>query len=167
MGHDGHDHEHHDEAPRDEGGRRRLRVLSEEQPMSLIEAARHAYGGRARSERGVGAKVRVRPSGGPDYPGVVLFVEGAARDVLLADGTLRRATAVECHALAEGEGSELDAVAEDAARFADLDELQRVSVRAGRGLDYGMIVEKCRYGALVMRDDGSLVGVSFRDINPR
>jgi hypothetical protein len=60
---------------------------------------------------------------------------------------------------------DLLAVAADARAFAGLREGQRVGFRDEGRAGEGALVEKCRFGALVERGDGSLVGVGFRRLH--
>jgi hypothetical protein len=53
-------------------------------------------------------------------------------------------------------------VALDARAFADLREGQRVGYHHEGRLGEGTLVEKCRFGGLVERGDGTIVGVAFR-----
>jgi len=54
--------------------------------------------------------------------------------------------------------------------FATLKEGQRVRFAEKDGsageLSVGMLVEKCRYGALVAKDDGRILAVGFRRLWP-
>lgn len=128
-----------------------------------IDAAREAMGGRVCTERGAGAAVIVAMKRGADARGVVVCVSGPSRDVWIGEGRFVRTTVDRLAALAEP-GPELDAVADDARRFAALREGQPVQAlrRDGTGLA-GVLLEKCRYGALV--GQGSVViAVSFRKV---
>jgi hypothetical protein len=58
-------------------------------------------------------------------------------------------------------------LAADARVFGALHEGQRVRYQAdGGGFDHGTLVEKCRFGALVLRADQAVVGVGFRRVGP-
>ena len=86
----------------------------------------------------------------------------------LIDGTkLRR---VPPAAVERNEGatpSALSTIAADAHVFARLAEGQPVRYADDSGgLLGGKLIEKCRYGALVVRDDGAVVAVGFRKLWP-
>ena len=161
--HHGHYHDHEALPPR---ALRRLPVLGDERPLTLVEAAHLAYGGRGASAAGIGELVLVRDAAGAEQAAVVLFVEGDELDVILDDRTLAHTPRECCRPLAPPHPLALTSLRADALRFSRIDELDRVRFRVGSRVEHGMLAEKCRHGAIVMRDDGSLQGVSFRDLNP-
>jgi hypothetical protein len=59
---------------------------------------------------------------------------------------------------------ELLAIAADARVFGQLSEGQRVRYQQKDGLGEGYLVEKCRFGGMIERADGTVVGVGFRRI---
>lgn len=62
---------------------------------------------------------------------------------------------------------ELERIAGDARLFGQLAEGQSVRYADDSGtLVHGKVVEKCRWGALVLRDDGAVVAVGFRKLWP-
>ena len=62
---------------------------------------------------------------------------------------------------------ELSTVANDARVFGSLAEGQRVRYEPDPGhFAEGTLIEKCRFGGLVLLEDGTLVGVGFRRIWP-
>lgn len=141
-----------------------------------IEEARAALGGRVSTEAGAGACVRVTMSRGPVI-GVLICSSGDERDVWFDAGKLVRAKASDVASLVEVDPSvddrlvtralppELETVAADARRFAVLREGERVSCLDQRSAERrGLLVEKCRYGALVRTDEGAVLAVSFRRI---
>ena len=161
---------------------RRLPVQS---PTPTVEVARKRLGGRAVSAPGMGELVVVTTRLGLAKPGVVLFSAQDVVDVWIADDTVLRTTSDRMAPLGEPASRELSAAADDARVFAALIEGQRVRylqmrVRpadgepfAGSGSDaqgavfaHATLVEKCRWGALLLRDDGTLVGVGFRRVWP-
>jgi hypothetical protein len=161
---------------------RRLPVQS---PTPTVEVARKRLGGRAISDPGMGELVVVTTRLGLAKPGVVLFSAPDAVDVWIADDTVLRTTRDRTAPLGEPASRELSAAADDARVFAALSEGQRVrylqmraqaddAVRAvGSGSEaqgaifaHATLVEKCRWGALLLRDDGTLVGVGFRRVWP-
>jgi hypothetical protein len=137
-----------------------------------VDAARKRLGGRVdKTDRGA-PPAGLTPGSFVDAPGadgareiaVVLFATASEAHVLLDGARLRRLP----HAsLARREGapasSALVKVAADARVFAMLVEGQAVRYADSEGeLRAGRLVEKCRYGALVLRDHGAIVAVGFR-----
>jgi hypothetical protein len=55
-------------------------------------------------------------------------------------------------------------VAKDARAFAELTEGQRVLFHQDGSVRRGVLVEKCRFGALIETDSGAVVGVAFRRV---
>jgi hypothetical protein len=128
-----------------------------------VDAVRKRLGGRAASDAGVGAIVRLRHASQPGsgvVAGVVLFAKGDELDVMTDATRVRRTSrsSVEPVDAADAAASELAPIAADARVFAQL--------REGGVLEEGTLVEKCRYGAIVAKDDRALMGVGFRKIWP-
>lgn len=139
------------------------RKLPVHTPPPTVEAARKRLGGRGSSEPGVGALVVVTTRYGVDKDGVVVFVRGDEVDVWIADDTVLRTTPTRVRPMTAAAPRHLAAVAADSRAFAALVEGRRVRFSDGNGATgEGMLAEKCRFGAIVARDDGSLVGVGFR-----
>jgi hypothetical protein len=142
-----------------------IRVLDALSPR--VEAVRRRLGGRAVSDPGIGGLVRLK--GAPEVVGVVLWKKGDEVHVM-TDATLVRKTSRDSleplppgHAKAES----LAAASADARVFAQLGEGDRVRyVEADGRLLEATLVEKCRYGGIVVRDDEALMGVGFRKIWP-
>lgn len=132
------------------------------------DAIRRRLGGRASTEAGAGEIVRVTTDGGAERVGVVLFTRGEDLDVWTDHGVVRRARRdhVEAATRDTAVSKDLGAVASDARIFGGLAEGQRVRYQHDAGLSEGVLVEKCRFGALLLRDDGVLLGVGFRRIWP-
>lgn len=154
---------------------------TKEQPRSArpsIDAARARLGGRViRSEQGEPAAlapglVVTFPSGPrgsdtPRVPGVVLFAGAAEVHVLLDSIRLRRLRPEDLEPHAGNVDVELGKIAADARFFGLLSEGAPVRYADDAGdLVDGRVVEKCRWGALVLRDDGSIVAVGFRKLWP-
>jgi hypothetical protein len=142
-----------------------------------VDDVRKRLGGRASTDPRAGDLVMVTAPGGRELPGVVLFASGEDMDVwveqpgsavvtALGAGIVRRARGEDVGPLRGVASKDLTAVASDARVFGGLLEGQRIRYQSGEGLDEGTLVEKCRFGALVERDDGALVGVGFRRIWP-
>lgn len=110
-------------------------------------------------------------SAGPEArrtPGVVVFASQTEVHVLLDGIRLRRISPAKVTIHEGGEvESELEKIAGDARLFAQLAEGQSVRYADKSGtLVQGKVVEKCRWGALVLREDGSVVAVGFRKLWP-
>lgn len=149
-----------------------------------IDAVRERLGGRASTEPGAGELVTLTTATGEALAGVILFRRGDEVDVWIdppKDGTFPRNTVVSRGAarglvrrahranIAPMRGpapESLGAVATDARVFGALFEGQRIRFQDGGDLSEGTLVEKCRFGGLVRRDDGTLLGVGFRRLWP-
>ena len=129
-----------------------------------VDGARRTLGGRMTSEAGVGRIVTVETQAGRAL-GVMLFASRAECDVLTEEGAVRR-TKPERVATYLGEApSELARIAADAIAFGALMEGDRVRFEAKGELAEGTLVEKCRYGGLVLRESGKIVAVGFRSLS--
>jgi hypothetical protein len=143
-------------------------------PMTLeaskrptVDVVRRRLGGRASTEAGAGAIVALDLGGVPRL-GVVLFVRGDALDVWSEPGVVRRVLRSSARPFGhEGGNDALRAVAADAQVFASLVEGASVGYHDGERLGEGRLVEKCRFGGIVERADGTLMGVAFRKLWPR
>lgn len=131
-----------------------------------VDRVRQRLGGRAATAAGAGQIVQI--ADGPiGALGVVVFRSGSTVDVLIGQGTVRRTRSEHIAPIDDTDdaGGALRALAKDVRSFAALVEGDRVHFADPRdGTAEGTLVEKCRYGALVLRDDQSLVGVGFRQI---
>lgn len=126
------------------------------------DAVRRRLGGRAATEEGAGEVVSFRDDRGFERTGVVLFARGSALDVWV-EGDLVRRLRREGTRPADGAVSPtIHEASGDARAFAALREGQRVRFEHADGPGEGVLVEKCRFGGLVERDDRSLLGVGFR-----
>ena len=143
---------------------RRLPLKS---PTPSVDATRRRLGGRAATGPGAGDLVLVTTALGLLKQGVVLFADGDRLDVWIAQDTVLCTTRERTAPLRSISAGELGAVAADARVFASLREGQRVQyLHAQADLADATLVEKCRYGALLLRDDGTVVGVGFRRVWP-
>jgi hypothetical protein len=149
-----------------------------------VDAARARLGGRLeRGERGargqakprfqagdlVKVTVRVPQEGEPPQElGVVLAVLGSEVHVLRDSASVRRVAFEDVELHRDGTvPSELQALAGDARVFGALEETQEVRFQDDQGgLAQGQLVEKCRWGALVMNRNGAIVAVGFRRLWP-
>ena len=143
-----------------------------------IDVARARLGGRAKDAGPAPARIApgtiVRLRAEPKAIGVVVFASAREAHVLFDRARLRRLGAddverYERHETDSGDAlpAELAPVAADARVFWLLTEGQSVRYADADGaLQDGKLVEKCRYGALVLRDDGVIVAVGFRKLWP-
>ncbi|WP_437768720.1 hypothetical protein WMF27_12010 [Sorangium sp. So ce281] len=153
-----------------------------------VDAVRERLGGRASTEPGVGELVLLTTAAGKALPGVVLYRGGATVDVWIDTtaasstpdearglglasavprrGVVHRARPADLAPLRVAAPESLLAIAADARVFAALSEGQRIRLQDGGDLAEGTLVEKCRFGGLVRRDDGTLLGVGFRRLWP-
>jgi len=138
-----------------------------------IDAARARLGGRiaeaAPPPPGLapGVVVTFPLSNGRRMAGVVVYASQTEVHVLLDGVRLRRMSP---HEVTVHEGDvavDLEKIAGDARLFGLLVEGQSVRYADDSGdLVDGKVVEKCRWGALVLRDDGAVVAVGFRKLWP-
>ena len=148
-------------------GRKLFLPLTVDTPKKpTADAIRKRLGGRVSTEPGAGEIVAITTDGGAERVGVVLFTRGEDVDVWTDHGVVRRARRASTRPFRSPVSKELTAVAGDARVFGGLLEGQRVRYQHESGLNEGTIVEKCRFGVLLERDDGVLVGVGFRRIWP-
>jgi hypothetical protein len=138
-----------------------------------LDDARNRLGGRTADEEpgpaGIspGTIVMVAANDGEKHVAVVVFANATEIHVLI-DGTKLRRVPPEVVELHGGEPpNELARIAADAQVFGRLSEGLAVRYADDMGgLLGGKLVEKCRYGALVVRDDGAVVAVGFRKLWP-
>jgi hypothetical protein len=138
-----------------------------------IDAARARLGGRPIDEEAPpagfapGVVVTFAIASGRRMPGVIVFASRSEVHVLLDGIRLRRLPPHDV-ALHDGDVAvELEKIAGDARLFGLLVEGQSVRYADDSGqLVDGKVVEKCRWGALILRDDGAVVAVGFRKLWP-
>ena len=135
---------------------------SAKRPRSTLEAVRARLGGRARTDLQAGRVVCFLDTGAT---GVVLFGHGDEVHVFSNAGWVRRTTKDALTHVAEP-AADLHAVANDVRVFAALEEGHRVRFQDLSGVAQGTLIEKCLYGAVVRRDDETVMGVGFRRIWP-
>lgn len=135
---------------------------SAQRPKSTLDAVRARLGGRARTDFQAGRVVCFLDTGAT---GVVLFGQGDEVHVFSSAGWVRRTTQ-DAVTQVEEPAADLHAVANDVRVFASLEEGTRVRFQDHGGMAQGTVLEKCRYGAVVRRDDSAILGVGFRRIWP-
>ena len=156
----------------DVSGEKRGKSESKSKKPSLDDA-RNRLGGRTNNEEpapaGIvpGRVVRVFANDGAAHVAVVVFANAEEVHILIDGTKLRRVPPSEVHAH-EGEApSSVAKIAADAHVFSRLAEGEKIRYADDSGgLLSGKLVEKCRYGALVVRDDGAVVAVGFRKLWP-
>lgn len=143
-----------------------LPLLLDPEKKPTVDAVRAKLGGRGSTERGAGDLVLVNAGGGFEHTGIVLFARGEEVAVWMGEGVVRRASPGTVRRSDGPTPEGFVQVATDAAVFANLAEGQRVRYRHDTGTSEGTLLEKCKFGALIERDDHTLVGVSFRRLWP-
>lgn len=138
-----------------------------------IDAARDRLGGRISAEDtpafGVACGLVVGVAGGRGaiVPGVVIFASRAEVHVLLDGVRLRRVQPDAVRPFTGEVSLALSKIAGDAKLFAQLVEGEAVRYAADDGIVVmAKVVEKCRWGALVAREDGAVIAVGFRKLWP-
>lgn len=134
-----------------------------------VDAARERLGGRAVTAPDVGGAVVVTSGLGVQQLGVVIFRRDQEVDVWIGAGRVRRlSTSDDLKPASRSELlSSLAEIADGAVIFASLTEGQSVRFRDGGGqLHQGLLVEKCRYGALVLDPDDKVIAVGFSGLSP-
>jgi hypothetical protein len=135
-----------------------------------IEQARRSLGGSASECASAGRVVEVEVAPGVRKNGVVLCTMDGTVDVWFGDRSVRRSPAsrvspanVDTSAMSD----ELLSASTDARIFGGLRVGERVCYRVGEGsVSEGTLVERCRYGGIVARDDGALLALGFRRLWP-
>jgi hypothetical protein len=141
---------------------------TERRPRPSIEAARRRLGGR-QGERSIlppGSLVEVRLSDGTRRPAVLLWGCPSHCDVWLSDGEARRTGAEAVVPSRRAMPQRFARVSAELRLFSALVEGERVRWQRVTGVTEGRIVEKCRYGAIVVTGDGRFVAVGFRKLWP-
>ena len=138
-----------------------------------IDAARERLGGRITSEDtppsgiALGLVVGVAGKQGKIVPGVVIFASRAEVHVLLDGVRLRRVQPDAVRPFVGEVPFALSKIVGDAQLFARLVEGESVRYAGDDGhLVLAKVVEKCRWGALVAREDGAVIAVGFRKLWP-
>jgi hypothetical protein len=144
----------------------KLRVVAPEASSSSIDAVRSSLGGRVEGppDPDIGSICTIE--GRDAAPVVVLFAEGDEAHVWVGDGLVRRVHRAWLRPSMGEVAAVLARVATDIRALGALEEGERVSFlakgTAQARVEAGWLLEKCRFGALVERDDGVVVGVGFR-----
>jgi hypothetical protein len=134
-----------------------------------IGSARKKLGGRATvpSRRAPGSLVHATLRDGTRHAGIVLWASDTHCDVWFDDGLARRTRTENVVPSGGATPESLGRVAAEMRVFATLVEGDRVRWERATGVvAEGCIVEKCRYGAIIVTRDGKLVAVGFRKLWP-
>lgn len=143
-----------------------LPVLLPAPPTPSVEKVRKSFGGRASTESGTGELVSFSTEGGIHQTGVVVFIRGEDLDVYVGENVVRRTQRTSVRPVDAVQDSSFSRIAESARIFEQLVEGQRVSFISDNRIYEGTLVEKCRFGALVERSDGRIIGLGFQRISP-
>jgi hypothetical protein len=136
--------------------------------MPALEVARRKLGGRTAvpSERAPGALVEAALRDGLRHAGILLWASAGTCDVWFDDGIARRARSEAVRPRARPTPESLVRVEAEVRMFASFAEGDRVRWERPTGITEGRIVEKCRYGAIVVTRGGKVVAVGFRTLWP-
>ena len=143
-----------------------LPVFLPEPPTPSVDRIRNRLGGRASTETGAGDAVTFTTDGGIHQTGVIIFVRADELDVYVSDNLVRRIRRASVKSTDTALPPALVRIAESARVFERLEEGQRVSFASDDGTHEGILVEKCRFGALVERVDGTIIGLGFQRVLP-
>ncbi len=143
----------------------KLPIPYESQPT--LSRARLRLGGNGASFVGAGTIVRVEDAGGKSMLGVLLCGDERTVDVWLEAGFVKRTRRDGAVPVRGGASSALSQIAADAFVFGAMREGQRVRFEPpNQPSQQGVLFEKCRFGALVANDAGSVFAIGFRRIWP-
>jgi len=136
--------------------------------MPALEAARRKLGGRSTtpSARFPGALVETTLQDGRRLAGIVLWASAESCDVWFDDGLARRARSEAVLPAASPTPESLVRIEAEIRMFASLAEGDRVRWERAGSVTEGRIVEKCRYGAIVVTRGARVVAVGFRKLWP-
>jgi hypothetical protein len=137
-------------------------------PPSSIESARRRLGGKpiTPSTRAPGLPVQAVLRDRRKHTGVVLWSSERDCDVWFDDGVARRMRPSCILPYSGAVPDDLARVSAEARLFALLAPGELVRWQRPSGVAEGCIVEKCRYGAIIVTRDGRLVAVGFRRLWP-
>jgi len=141
-----------------------LPVLGPRPSTPTVDLVRRRLGGRASTEVGAGEAVTFTNDGGRRFSGVVLFVRGDELDVWVEETLVCRTRRDRVAPLEPPLSREIAAIASEARTFGKLCEGDLVRYLEEGRVGEGTLVEKCRFGALVERGDGTIVGLGFRRV---
>jgi hypothetical protein len=136
--------------------------------MPALEAARKKLGGRslAPSARPPGALVEATLQDGRRRAGILLWATAGSCDVWFDDGLARRARSESVLVSAKPTPDALVRIEAEVRLFSTLAEGDAVRWERAGCVTEGRIVEKCRYGAIVVTRSARVVAVGFRKLWP-
>jgi hypothetical protein len=136
--------------------------------MPALEAARRKLGGRSitPSARSPGALVEATLQDGVRHSGILLWASTGSCDVWFDDQLARRARSEAVVSSARSTPDSLIRIEAEVRMFSALAEGDRVRWERVAGVTEGLIVEKCRYGAIVVTRSARVVAVGFRKLWP-
>ncbi len=136
--------------------------------MSQLEAARRKLGGRsiAPSTRSPGALVETTLQDGRRLTGILLWASAGSCDVWFDDGLARRTRSASVVSGSRPIPESLVRIEAEIRMFSALVEGDRVRWERDGVVTEGRIVEKCRYGAIVVTRGARVVAVGFRKLWP-
>jgi hypothetical protein len=136
--------------------------------MPALEAARRKLGGRtlAPSTRSPGALVEALLQDGRRLAGILLWASAGSCDVWFEDGLARRARSEIVTDRARPTPESLVRIEAEVRMFSALAEGDAVRWERDGCVTEGRIVEKCRYGAIVITRSTRVVAVGFRKLWP-
>jgi hypothetical protein len=136
--------------------------------LSALEAARRKLGGRslAPSARSPGTLVEVTLQDGRRLAGILLWASAGSCDVWFDDGLARRARSEAVVARGRPTPESLVRIEAEVRMFSALAEGDAVRWERDGSIAEGRIVEKCRYGAIVLTRSTRVVAVGFRKLWP-
>jgi hypothetical protein len=135
-----------------------------------LEQARRSLGGSAAECASAGRVVEVEVAPGVRKHGVVLCTMDGTVDVWFGDRSVRRSPTSHVSSAdldPSAMSDELLSASTDARIFGGIRVGERVCYRVGEGsVLEGTLIERCRYGGIVARDDGALLALGFRRLWP-
>jgi hypothetical protein len=149
-----------------------LKELSTSSSVPTVEQLRERLGGRLvdASELPPPGRVVQLQAGDERRLGVVLFTLRGRTDVLFERGLVRRTTSDQLFPALGSTPEPLQKLSDSVQRFAAMregDELLVLPPGETAGNEVACVLrEKCRFGALVERADGGLLGVGFERVAP-
>ena len=158
---------------REPGKGDRSEMKGESRKKPSLDDARNRLGGRTTDEEPAppgmhpGRVVRVFANDGEEHVAVVVFANADEVHILIDGTRLRRVPPSAVHTYEGATPSSMSKIAADAHVFSHLTEGTKIRYADDKGgLLSGKLVEKCRYGALVVREDGAVIAVGFRKLWP-
>ena len=142
----------------------KLRVLGElhERPLPLA-ALRAKLGGAAPDACARAGEIVVVDGAGE--AGVLLDADPTHAHVWLGEGRVRRVELARVSRAGDGADARLATIAERARAFRDVRLGDRVTVRDRDRDGAGTVADRCRFGVVVARADGTMVGVGFTRVS--